>query len=350
MANATLKDYRLLISAGINPLTGKPIRCDGIDIKTEVKKVLRIVDEQDAVSRYVTNNIPVELALNSQDIERQIYYRGDQVLFKYIDKYYLMPYALCKTIDVYGRYNYVTPVPIANDGSLDEIFGSLQLKVVYKEDDPIIEEYKANGREDELCVIVRDYTPQLAEKSIARQLLNDGIIDCEADCIPYMKTNLLMATGISGLRVNDPDQAQAVALASQQVKDSAMQGQPWIPIVGNLEWQEIANASVGKSEEFMLAMQSLDNFRLSLYGIPEGGLFEKKAHTLESEQSINGSSDTLPLFDGLKCRERAYNIFNKIFGTNITVQINPDMVQAQEQEMDMEGDSQDGNNVEYKEV
>ena len=43
----------------------------------------------------------------------------------------------------------------------------------------------------------------------------------------------------------------------------------------------------GKIEEYMLAMQSLDNLRLSGYGIDNGGLFEKKAHELQTEADIN---------------------------------------------------------------
>ena len=51
--NAKLPDYQTLVTAGINPKTGLPIRLSSpCTIKEDIKKALRIVDEQDAVNRY----------------------------------------------------------------------------------------------------------------------------------------------------------------------------------------------------------------------------------------------------------------------------------------------------------
>ena len=62
----------------------------------------------------------------------------------------------------------------------------------------------------------------------------------------------------------------------------------------------------------MLAMQSLDNLRLSGYGIDNGGLFEKKAHELQSEADINGGPVGLVMQDGLSIRQNFCNIVNSI--------------------------------------
>ena len=67
----------------------------------------------------------------------------------------------------------------------------------------------------------------------------------------------------------------------------------------------------------MLAMQSLDNLRLSGYGIDNGGLFEKKAHELQSEADINGGPVGLVLQDGLSIRQNFCNIVNSIWGIGI---------------------------------
>ena len=64
----------------------------------------------------------------------------------------------------------------------------------------------------------------------------------------------------------------------------------------------------------MLAMQSLDNFRLSGYGIDNGGLFEKKAHELQSEADINGGPVGLVMQDGSSIRQNFCNIVNSIWG------------------------------------
>lgn len=52
--NAKMTDLDLLWQAGINPKTGLPIKfsCKKV-LKEDTKKFLRLVDEQDAVNRYV---------------------------------------------------------------------------------------------------------------------------------------------------------------------------------------------------------------------------------------------------------------------------------------------------------
>ena len=64
-------------------------------------------------------------------------------------------------------------------------------------------------------------------------------------------------------------------------------------------------------------MQALENFRLSTYGLDNGGLFEKKAHKLESEQEMNDSTVGLVYTDGLAIRQNFCNIVNSIWGLSI---------------------------------
>ena len=83
--------------------------------------------------------------------------------------------------------------------------------------------------------------------------------------------------------MNTQDESSNVVAANRSVDSAALNGQRYIPIVGNLEFQDLAGGDVAKAEEFLLALQSLDNFRLSLYGLDNGGLFQKKSHMLEAE-------------------------------------------------------------------
>ena len=77
-----------------------------------------------------------------------------------------------------------------------------------------------------------------------------------------------------------------------------------------------------KSEEFLLTMQGLDNYRLSLYGMDNGGLFQKRSHMLEAEQRMNSTNSGIIMQDGLKNRLDFCNIVNSIYGTAITCEIN----------------------------
>ena len=125
-------------------------------------------------------------------------------------------------------------------------------------------------------VLLHDYTKQLPQSIIPRQQINDSILDVEAECIPFMRTNLIAASGVKGMRVNDADQQDDVFTANKQIISGALTGNVNVPIVGTVEFQELASQVGAKPAEYMLAMQSLDNFRLSTYGLENGGLFEKK--------------------------------------------------------------------------
>lgn len=320
---AVMTDPQLLIQAGINPKTGLPIKMgmsDPGELKNNVKRMLRIIDEQDAVNRYVWYNIPANIT--SQDLERFLYYKG-QLAFFYLpalDEFFFMPYALDGTIDFYGRFNTIHPVPMAsgteekNDKNVKaqrDYLSTVKLDCKYGilSDMPTVEDFTKSA------VILHDYTPQYNINTIIpRQQINDCIVDAMAECVPMMRTGLFLSTGITGLRVNDADQWGAVMEAGKSLQTAALTGAPYMPIIGSLEFQELSNNAPEAAEQFMVAMQSLDNLRLSTYGIDNGGLFEKKSHMLQSEMNLNGGPVGLVLEDGLALRQNFCMICNSIWG------------------------------------
>lgn len=328
---AKLPDYKSLIAAGIDPRTGKPIRYIENVSKESVKKFLRLIDEQDAVNRYTWYNIPCNLT--SQELERMIYYKGQLCFFynKDLEEFYFMPYALDGTIDFYGRYNTIHPVPMTSGTTEEanktqaEILAAIKLNCVYgvKLPEELKEEDLTNS-----AVLLHDYTKQLSQTIIPRKDVNDPLIDVMSECVPYMQTSLLLGTGIQGIRVSDADQAHNVTDAARSMKDAALTQSPWIAVEGAVEFQELATGQLAKAEEYMLAMQSLDNLRLSGYGIDNGGLFEKKTHLLESEAEINGGPVGLVLQDGLQIRQNFCNIVNSIWGLGIWCDVNQNISRA----------------------
>ena len=119
------------------------------------------------------------------------------------------------------------------------------------------------------------------------------------------------------MRVNSQDEYANVEAASRSINRAALEGKKWVPVVGNVDFQDLTGGEVAKAEEFLLAMQSLDNYRLSLYGLDNGGLFQKKSHMLEAEQKMNTGTTGLVLRDSLQCRQDACNIINSIWGLDI---------------------------------
>lgn len=326
--NAKLPDVRTLIQAGINPVTGLPLKAEGGKVEcldTSLLKMLRIIDEQDAVNRGRWFNLPD--GISSQELERMLYYRGNLCFFYYkeLGKFYFMPYALDGTIDFYKRYNTIHPIPFSY-GEEDKkgktyksqlnVLSNLKLKCIYDvitDEDEITEELLTKS-----CVLLTDYSKQWSETIIPRQQIQEPILKVMSEIIPFMRTGLIKRTGVEAIRVQDADQKDEVEDANKSIEISAKTGRPFMPVVGAVEMQELGTtAGNNTAQEYMLALQSLDNFRLSAYGIENGGLFEKKAHELEKEQAINNTPVGLVMQDAVSIRQRFCNIVNSIWGLGI---------------------------------
>ena len=325
--NAAMYDVSSMIAAGMDPKTGLPIRMaeEKYPLKNDIRKTLRIMDEQNAITRYTWYNLPK--GLDAHLIERILYYRGQGMLFMLQGKFYFLPYALSAPegstgIDCYGRYTGVTPLPFngtSNDGDSESpwIRGKI-FKPIYEPID--LEDYADMSPEqlqneiESMCVLFHDYTPQLSQKIIPRQQLNDPILDVMSDCIPFMRTSLLNSTGVIGVKVGNENEQAEVERMSNALNACALTGRKYTGVVGSLDFQELTGGNVAKAEEFMLALQSLDNFRLSLHGLGEGGLFEKKSHMLAAEQEMNAGTTGLVLEDSLRNRQYSSTIANSIWG------------------------------------
>lgn len=354
--NAYLQNLEPIIAAGIDPKTGLPAKVTSSNpcfLKENIKKQIRIQDEQAAVNRYTWYNLPD--GLNGQMLERMLYYKGQLCFFyfKEMDKFYFMPYALDGGIDFYGRYIGVHPIPFSG-GTTDEekaqyskqatVLSTKKLKPLY---DVILPEELLEKGENALyesCVLLKDYTEQLAQTIIPRQALNEAIIDVESECIPFMRTALIRATGVKGMRVGSEDEQSNVQAANESMLNAALTGKVNIPIIGTVDFQELNDGVVGKADEFMMALQSLDNFRLSTYGLDNGGLFQKRERKLVAEQEMNaaaGGSIGLIMQDGLAIRQRFCDIVNSLWGIGIWCDVS-ETVSGTDKNMDGElSDQQD---------
>lgn len=337
--NSNLPDIGMLVRAGINPRTGLPVKLGDIDgsPKPDLKRFMRIIDEQDAVNRYKWFNIPGNIT--GQELERMLYYRG-QLAFFYIEEletFYFMPYALNGTIDFYGRFNSIHPVPFGGGSTEDksvkqqaDYLSQLKLDCIYA---PVADENVDYDLMVKSAVLIHDYTKQLSQTIVPRQLVNDTLVDMGAEALSFLRTALISGTGIKGVRVNDADQAANVKDGARTAHKAALDGEPYIPMIGNLDFQELASGSLTKAEDYLLSAQAIDNLRLSGYGLDNGGLFQKKAHMLESENSANSGNVGLVYQDGLTIRQNFCNIVNSIWGLGIWVEPSESVLG-----IDMDGD------------
>lgn len=320
-----LIDPSLYKQAGIDENTGLPSRMvESVLMLKNMKHIIRLIDEQDAINRYKWFNLPCNIS--SEELERLLYYKGQLCFFyfKELDEFYFMPFALDGSIDFYGRYNRIHPVPMSS-GTEDEkakkaydtqrsLLSMLKLNVVkaIKSLDELKEEDLYNS-----AVILWDYSRQIGQSITPRADVNDPLLEVIAEIPCFLRTALIASTGIKGMRVSDADAKNEVIQASNQILKCALTGKLATPITSAIEIQELFDGPVGKAQEYLLSLQALENLRLSTYGLENGGLFEKKAHKLEEEQEMNSSTVGLVYEDGLAIRQNFCNIVNSIWGTSI---------------------------------
>lgn len=351
-----LPNLEPLIAAGIDPKTGLPLKITGDEPENlciNLKQVLHIIDRQDAVNRFTWYNLPD--GITGQMLETMLYYKG-QLCFFYLestDKFYFMPYALDGNIDFYGRYTGVHPIPYSG-GTTDEekqlskaqadTLAQIKLKPTY--DVLLPEELLEEGISalTDRCVLLKDYSHGLSQTVISRSIVNNPIIELESEILPFMRTALIRATGVKGMRVGTSDEQSNVEAANRSMLAAALSGKVNIPIVGTVDFQELNDGTVGKADEFLMTLQGVDNFRLSTYGLDNGGLFQKRQHMLQSEQEMNaagGGSVGLIMQDGLTLRQTFCDIVNSIWGIGIWCDIS-ETVSGTDKNMDGElSDQQD---------
>lgn len=318
--NAFLPNLEQLWAVGLDPKTGLPYKMTaGKDLKGSIRAGLRIMDEQDAINAVRWKNIPCDVPTN--ELERLLYYHSSLAFFYIPDlkQFFFMRYALDGGLDFYGRYNYIHPVPMTagtkeeNKAQIDYLAG-LRLKVIH---DVPAEELDPNGA---YAVLLYDYTKQLSQTILPRASLQEGILDVMADMIPYCRTALRNATGIKAMRVPDESQQSNVTAMNDQLESATLNGRSFIAYTGGLEFQEITGSSPGKAEDYLMTLQSLDNYRLSMHGIDNGGLFQKKSHILQSENDMNAAHVSSVALDRLQNRQTFCDIVNAIWGVGISAE------------------------------
>jgi hypothetical protein len=73
-------------------------------------------------------------------------------------------------------------------------------------------------------------------------------------------------------------------------------------------------------DQYTRALASLDNIRVSAYGIPNGGVYEKAEHMLQDEQDLASNRNSLVFEDALAWREQACLVINSIWPLGVWVE------------------------------
>ena len=299
------------IAQGLNPQSGLPYKWgaqDPVCLESNIHQFIQLIDQQDALNRYTWYNLPQ--GITGEMIERILYFKGQGALVfnNATEEFYFLPYCLDGSIDVYGRFTGIRVLPF-NGKSDEDNTGHIISEKLYKPRYDLALEMPTLEELDESAFLLHDYSIGISQINQPRFQLQQPIIGLMSKCLPYMNTALMNGTGIVGMKCQYGEE-QSVYDASRAVENCALTGQKYVPIVGSPQIEEMTGGTVAKAEEFLVAMQALDNFRLSGYGIDNGGLFQKKAHMLEAEQESNQGNTGLIMDDGLFQRQQFCNIVN----------------------------------------
>lgn len=328
--NARLPNLQPLLQAGIDPKTRLPLKMmDGaanLALLDSMNQLLTVIDRQDYLGRFEWYNLP--LGLDSATLERVLYYRGQGALFfmPTSGQFYFLPYALAGNIDVYGRYLAITPLPFAGPSATVDASGKQKAWIEGLTRVPAYEvmlpEELTNDSHEVLCVLLRDYSNDISQTIVPRAQLQKELIKAESECLPRLRTALIGMSGVEAMRVTSEDEATNVAAASRSLDKASLAGDRLVPTVGGLEFQDLGSAAnAADVEQFSLAMQLMDNLRLSTLGITNGGLFQKQGTVLQQQQNAADMANGYVLMDGLKQRQQFCTIANSIFGTTMWCEI-----------------------------
>ena len=297
-------------------------------LKRNIMKLLRVNDEQCALRSIDWFNLPS--TIDADLIERILYYRGAGALFYLNDKWTFLPFTGgSKGIDYLGRWINITPLPFNGSVTQDDekdlkpLIDGLEFDVLYDLPDlnEVIPEDQIESYIDDLfhtkAIIFTDYCKQYSQYIQPRQTMQEGLIDLESDLLPFCRTALLNSTGVTGMRVNSADEQANVKIASRAINNAALEGEKLIAIEGPLDFQLLTGDKVATADQFLMTMQSIDNYRLSQHGVDSGGIFQKQAHMLQSENEMNSMKASYALKDRVTQRQHSCDLANAWFQLGI---------------------------------
>lgn len=331
MAGAYIPNLEPLYQLGIDPKTGLPMKfvCNAEEIPN-IRESLLTMDMDECINLGTWVGLPN--GITGELIERILYLRGQGIFFyMHTNKtFYFLPFGVDGGVDVYGRYKGVRPLSFG--GSLDvkddKIFINDLIKkpiwdIPYADDD-ILDLIK-NG-----AVILTNRSRQLSQYVQPEYSIVQPVLDLMAEAYPMARTNLMANSGIKAWRINNTDENTA-EVANQNIKQAALTGRPFIGLVGTTDWQDLTTGSAMKSEEFLLYMQSLDNYRQHIHGIGDGAIFEKRERLLTAEAGMNQSNVSFILKDKMRVRQDFCDIVNAVWGIGIEWIPDPSLIPMMQQ-------------------
>lgn len=294
---------------GLNEGTNKTGTNKLVAVKSNMATALQKVDMIQFLERYKWSNLPKGL---TQDlIERILYFRGRGVFFKLGDEYFFLPFGLDGEIDTYGRYKGVKPLSFNGTAQIGEEFlPSFTLPVIR---DPQVPE-------DGEAVILYDTSIMLSQYNLPPFYQQMFMISEQADVLVLIKKNMINSTMLHTVVVEDQNQKQFIESQLMNWADENLLKYVTVITKQGLKLEELKSPAKLETQTLFEAWTSYDNLRKTLIGLRNNGLFQKTAHSLETEVDGQAEQSDAVYKNGLRMRKDFVELVNKKFGLDIVVE------------------------------
>lgn len=268
------------------------------------------------VERFKWVNLPPELTADL--IERILYFRGKGCIFKGVDdKFRFLPFTLSGKIDLYGRYINLIPQLFNGQNNHKDYYNSGKpLKVSYAID------------EEGEAVILTDSTLEVSQDLLPESITIKPIIEQMTEIIVLVNIDLINSAKVYTIIAEDEAQKRAIELEFEGMDERILNGKRVIVVTSKTGiLNELTGDKNSKdSNRYFQVYQSFDNLRKDLIGISNSGTFMKNSIQTDSEVAQNQNSGSAVLNNALRQRQEFSAIANKVFGLNISVEINENQV------------------------
>lgn len=322
----------------------------------DIKASLRVRGQAQFNTRFIWKGLPSNI--DSQQLERMLYYRGMLGMFWHEDYgFIILPVTQqarpveqkeptvyeTSSINFMGRWKFARAVPFNGGGEDDKTDGgekqkekekrkeeNRRLKLVLAEmgiKDVLWEVPVVDNQDDAVrmmkncCVILYDYTPQISEIPQARQILENPFYDGQVELLKMIRTASFNSTGVQWVRVNNQAEADLMRDQFRVYDQMILNGVRYICISATTEIQESSTKSTAQMQEFWTSWQSLENLRQSCIGLGNDGMLQKSQYTNQMEMALDNIGNNPVLVDAWLQRVKFCTIANALWGTNIGVEV-----------------------------
>ena len=146
---------------------------------------------------------------------------------------------------------------------------------------------------------------------------------------------MLANCGVKAMRVSNEDDQANVQAVNESIPKAAMTGKFITPMVGSLDFQDLTSNGKSNAQDYLMTMQAYDNFRQQMYGLRNGGLFDKSSYVNDRQAAAGEQNVSLQYQDGLTLRQEFCTMINNYFGLLVWCD-SSEIVQSS----DMNGDGQ----------